>query len=219
MYRKTKKSSIDLDPNARPPDCVAAETLYWFAALGILVAGGLVYAFSSREKPEPIYSSVANVTPVGGQLQTIALTQCPYCPGFLDAQGRCNMQGCPNFVPYRPMALAQQATTTGPIPVKKVLIRELALEVAPTEGKSSVIVQSVYIGGNAQKAGLKARDRIVRFNGRKIKNMAQFQSVVGRAAPEATVKIDVIRNGKKVKGTVMVGEGEMEGATPPPQPR
>jgi len=115
--------------------------------------------------------------------------------------------------------MANPVTPTEAIPVKKVLIRELALEVAPTEGKSSVIVQSVYIGGNAQKAGLKAQDRIVRFNGRKFKNMAQFQSVVARAKPESTVKIDVVRSGKKVKGTVMVGEGEMEGATPPPKTR
>ena len=100
--------------------------------------------------------------------------------------------------------------------MKKVLIRELASEVAATQGKSSVIIQSIYIGGNAEKAGLKAGDKIVRFNGRKVKSVKQFQSVVARAAPESTVNIKVIRDGEKVKATVFVGEGEMEGATPPP---
>ena len=100
--------------------------------------------------------------------------------------------------------------------MKKVLIRELASEVAATQGKSSVIIQSVYIGGNAQKAGLKAGDKIVRFNGRNIKSVNQFQSVVALARPESTVNIKVIRDGEKVKATVFVGEGEMEGAIHPP---
>ena len=147
------------------------------------------------------------------QVRNAAATKCPKCTGgILDAQGRCNQKGCPLYSPD----WGKSSSAEG-IPVKKVLIRELAMEVAATEGKSSVIIQSIYIGGNAQKAGLKAGDRIVRFNGRKIKSVKRFASVVARAAPESTVNIKVIRDGKKVKSTVFVGEGEMEGATPPPK--
>jgi S1-C subfamily serine protease len=101
------------------------------------------------------------------------------------------------------------------IPVKHLLIKELALEVGASQGKGSVIIQSVYVGGNAEKAGLRVGDRIVRFNGRNIKNVKQFKSTVTRAKPEANVKIQVIRNKKKIKSIVIIGEGEMEGVTLP----
>ena len=78
-----------------------------------------------------------------------------------------------------------------------------------------MIIQTVYAGGNAEKAGLKAGDSIVQFNGHNIKNIKQFESTVALAKPEVDVKIRVIRNNKKLKLVVFVGEGEMEGATVP----
>ena len=66
-----------------------------------------------------------------------------------------------------------------------------------------------------EKAGLKVEDKIVRFNGRNIQNVKQFNTTVLRAKPETPVKIQVIRNKKKIKSKVMVGEGEMEGVTLP----
>ena len=108
-----------------------------------------------------------------------------------------------------------QNTALGGIPVKHVLIKELALEVGASQGKASVIIQTVYAGGNAEKAGLKAGDSIVQFNGRNIKNVKQFESTVAMARPEADIKIQVIRNNKKIKLIVFVGEGEMEGVTVP----
>jgi len=107
------------------------------------------------------------------------------------------------------------ALTVGSIPIKRVLIKELALEVGASQGKGSVIIQAIYAGGNAEKAGLKVGDRIVQFNGRNIKNVKQFESVVARAKPETDVKIRVFRNEKKIKLIVFIGEGEMEGATVP----
>jgi S1-C subfamily serine protease len=96
-----------------------------------------------------------------------------------------------------------------------LLIKELALEVGASQGKGSVIIQSVYVGGNAEEAGLRVGDRIVRFNGRNIKNVKQFESTVARAKPEANVKIQVIRDNKKIESIVIIGEGEMEGVTLP----
>jgi len=212
MYRMHKKSGIGKDQASCPQDCITDQVEYWFLILAVLVAGAVIYAISASYGRETVYSSAVESFPQGGQLQTIAATKCPYCNGFLDAQGRCNMRQCLIYSPD----WGKPSNTAGRIPVKKVLVRELALEVAATQGKGSVIIQSVYIGGNAEKAGLKAGDSIVRFNGRKIKNVKQFQSVIARSAPESIVKTKVIRDGEKVKATVMVGEGEMEGAILPP---
>ena len=211
MHRMRNKFRTDKDRNLQLQDCIAVQTKYWFLILAVLIACAVIYAITASYGQRVVYSSIAESFPQGGQFQTIAVTQCPYCSGFLDAQGRCNMKDCPLYSPNWGKPLNVEG-----IPVKKVLIRELALEVGASQGKSSVIIQSVYIGGNAEKAGLKAGDRIVRFNGRKAKNVKQFQSVVARARPESNVNIEVVRNGEKVEGIVMVGEGEMEGATPPP---
>ena len=108
-----------------------------------------------------------------------------------------------------------QTAALGGIPARHVLIKELALEVSASQGKGSVIIQTVYAGGNAEKAGLKAGDSIVQFNGHNIKNIKQFESTVALAKPEVDVEIRVIRNNKKLKLVVFVGEGEMEGATVP----
>ncbi|MHC4635520.1 MAG: PDZ domain-containing protein, partial [Planctomycetota bacterium] len=108
-----------------------------------------------------------------------------------------------------------KAVSDTDIPVRRALIRELALEVGASQGRGSVIIQAVYPGGNAEKAGLHVGDRIVRFNGRKVKNVKQFTSIVARAKPESDVEVEVIREGRKVKEFVMIGEGEMEGVTVP----
>ena len=210
MYHIHKKSGKK--QTSQMEDCFAAQTNYWFLILAVLITVSVICAIAASHSHRTVYSSAVESFPRGGQLQTIASTKCPYCPGILDAQGRCNVRQCPIYSPDwgKPSSRAEG------IPVKKVLIKELALEVAGTQGKSSVIIQSVYIGGNAEKAGLKAGDRVVRFNGRKVKNVKQFQSVIARAKPESNVNIKVIRDGEKVKSIVMVGEGEMEGATPPP---
>lgn len=218
MYIPHKKSVTDVSKKTAPTDCFIEKirNLFWITI--IFIFGAAIFAIvTSSEQVQPVYSSTAVPIPQGGQFQTIAVSYCPYCPGLLDTQGRCNIRGCPIYspdwgkIPPNP----RKITTVGNVPVKHVLIKELAMEVAATEGKSSVIIQSVYGGGNAEKAGLKAGDRITRFNGRNIQNVKQFNSVVLRAKPEAYVKIQVIRNKEKIKSSVMVGEGEMEGVIIP----
>ena len=218
MYRPHKKSFTINDHKTRPMDCFIERirNLFWITIL--FMFGAVMFAIvTSFKQAKPVYSNTAVSFPQGGRFRTIALSYCPYCSGLLDAKGRCNNRGCPNFNPDWGKNLTQPGsiTTVALVPVKHVLIKELALEVAPTEGKSSVIIQSVYTGGNGEKAGLKVGDKIVRFNGRNIQNVKQFNSTVLRAKPETPVKIQVIRNEQIIKSNVMVGEGEMEGVTLP----
>ncbi|MHC4103431.1 MAG: PDZ domain-containing protein [Planctomycetota bacterium] len=210
MYYTHKKSAAKVGEAITAMDCFVERTRNWFWTIIIFVFGSIVYAIVTSSGQGPAYPVVEQSIPQGGQFQNTALTNCPYCPGFLDSQGRCNVRECPIYNPNW-----GKPTTSNDIPVRRVLIKELALEVGASQGKASVVIQAVYAGGNVEKAGLKVGDRIVRFNGRNIKNVKQFESAVARAKPEANVKIQVIRNNKKIKSRVMIGEGEMEGVTVP----
>jgi hypothetical protein len=215
MYHTHKKSTAGNNQTTEALDCFIERTKSWSWIIIILVFGTVVYAAvtSFGQKEVSSYPSASQSFPQGGQFQTTALTQCPYCPGFLDDQGRCNILECPIYSPNW-----GKPTISNDIPVKRVLIKELALEVGASQGKGSVIIQSVYSGGNAEKAGLQVGDKILRFNGRKVKNVKQFASIVARAKPESPVKIKIFRDHEKIKTTVMIGEGEMEGATVPAPP-
>jgi hypothetical protein len=205
-----KKAKARAGETISPKDCFANKVTNWLWIVGIIIFGAIVYAIVTSRRHEFVYSSRARSLPQGGQLQNVALTRCPYCPGFLDAQGRCNVPECPIYSPNWPKSSNWQG-----IPVKLVLIKQLALEVGASEGKASVVVHSIYGGGNGEKAGLQAGDRICRFNGRKVKSVKQFRSIVARAKPESNVRIQVIRGDRKITSVVMIGEGEMEGVILP----
>ncbi len=213
MYHGHKKSGTSAGEEMIPADCFVERTRSWLWTIIIFVFGIIIYGIVTSSGQGPAYSAIGQSFPQGGQLQNTALTQCPYCPGFLGANRRCNVPGCPIYSPN----WGKTSTAARGIPVKRVLTKGLALEVGASQGKGSVIIQSVYPGGNAEKAGLQAGDKIVRFNGRKIKNVKHFQSVVARTKPELNVKVKVVRNGTKVKAVVMIGEGEMEGVIVPPK--
>ena len=216
MYHTHKRSGTGVGEKITPMDCFVERTKNWLWTIIIFVFGAIVYAIVTSSGQEPVYSAAGRPFPQGGQFQNTALTRCPYCPGFLDSQGRCNVRECPIYNPnWGKTSITPGSISIRGIPVKRVLIKELALEVGASQGKASAVIQAVYAGGNAEKAGLKVGDRIVRFNGRNIKNVKQFKSTVTRAKPEANVKIQVIRNEKKIKSIVIIGEGEMEGVTLP----
>jgi len=210
MYHTHKNSGTDVGEKITPMDCFIERTRSWFWVAMILVVGITVCAIVTSSGQEAAYSTADRSLPQGGQFQNTALRQCPYCSGFLDSQGRCNVRECPIYSPNW-----GKSTTPNDIPVRKVLIKELALEVVASQGKGSVIIQSVYPGGNAEKAGLQVGDRILQFNGRKVKDVKQFKSIVTRARPESQVKIKIVRVNEKIKTTAMIGEGEMEGVTIP----
>jgi hypothetical protein len=210
MYHPHKKSAANVGEKITPMDCFVEKTRNRLWTIIIFVFGAIVYAIVTSFGQGPAYPATGRSFPQGGQLQNTALTRCPYCPGFLDAKGRCNVPECPIYSPNWGVP-----SNSKDILVREVLIKELALEVSASEGKKSVVICSVYGGGKAEKAGLRVGDRIVRFNGRNVKNVKQFKSIVARAKPESDVKTQVIRGGKKIKSVVRIGEGEMEGVTVP----
>ena len=202
MYHAHKNSGTSVGEKITPMNCFVEKTMNWFWTIIIVVFGAIVYAIVTSSGQEAPYSTAGRSFPQGGQFQNTALTVCPYCPGFLDSQGQCNVRECPIYSPNW-----GKPTTANDIPVRSVLIKELALEVGASQGKGSVIIHSVYPGGSAEKAGLQVGDRILRFNGRKAKGVKQFQSIVTRAKPESQVGIKIVRDNKKIKTTAVIDEG------------
>ena len=210
MHPMHKKAEARAGETILLKDCFANKVKDWPWIIGIITVVAIVYAIVTFSGQDPVYSSGGRSSPQHIQVQNVAFIRCPYCPGFLDAQGRCNVPECPIYSPNWAKPSNWQN-----IPVRQVLIKELALEVSALEGKASVVIHLVYGGGNGEKAGLQVGDRICRFNGRRVKSVKQFKSIVARAKPESDVKIEIIRNQKKIKSVVRIGEGEMEGVTMP----
>lgn len=210
MYRASKNFGSKSGETISLASCFVERTKNWLWIIVVLVFGSIVYAIVTASAPEFPYSGAGAPYQQMGQFQNVALARCPYCSGFLDSNGRCNVPGCTIY-----SAGWGRSPSPTAVPVRKVLVKELAMEVSASQGKNSVVICSVYGGGNAEKAGLRVGDRIVRFNGRSIGGVRQFTSTAARARPEANVKIQVMRNGQKTSCVVMIGEGEMEGVIIP----
>ena len=209
MYYRHKKSEAR-GGTIPPSDCFAEKIRSWLWILGIIVIGAIIATIvaSSSQGPGGPSTSQAPSPHVGAQ--NVAFRQCPYCPGYHDTQGRCNVPGCPVYSPNWGMSLESQGISPKPL-----LIKELAMEVSASAAGGGAIIHSVYIDGNGEKAGLRAGDIIFRFNGRRVRNAEHFQSLVSQARPESNIRIQVIRNMRKIRSAVMIGEGEMEGVTIP----
>lgn len=83
--------------------------------------------------------------------------------------------------------------------------RELA-EQFRLPGNKGALISQVNRDSPAEKAGLKAGDVIVRFNGRGVSDAGQLRNLVAASAPGARASVAVIRNGKEESLTVTIGE-------------
>ncbi|MHB9131873.1 MAG: trypsin-like peptidase domain-containing protein [Armatimonadota bacterium] len=72
-------------------------------------------------------------------------------------------------------------------------------------------VDSVVPGQAGDKAGIKAEDVIVNFNGTQITNVDQFIGLVETTKPGTKVTITLVRNKKEMKVTATVGGSEQVG--------
>ncbi len=81
-----------------------------------------------------------------------------------------------------------------------------------------VLVSNVMPGGPSERAGLKAGDVLLDFNGTKISSVHQLQRVVADAAVGASAQVKVLREKQPVTVTVVLGEQPAELAVAGPEP-
>jgi predicted Fe-Mo cluster-binding NifX family protein len=134
-----------------------------------------------------------------GEMETAAVPNNPAPPYAPTAQ------------PGAPVAAVAGGVPVGPGPM---LIKQLGMEVMESGG--GVRITGVMGNSHAARAGLRAGDMIGKLGGREVMTLAQFQGAITSAAPESNVAILVVRDGLLLKLGAVVGEGEMEGATPIP---
>ena len=70
---------------------------------------------------------------------------------------------------------------------------------------------SIFAGGPAQKAGLRQEDRVLRFEGKEVRGMAELRAALAATAPGQKVSVRVLREGREVELKVVMG-------TMPPEP-
>jgi hypothetical protein len=81
----------------------------------------------------------------------------------------------------------------------------LGIELAEVEG--AVEVAKVLARSPAAADGLRAGDRVVRFQGKAVKGRAALQQLAAGVAPGAEVKIIVRRSGRETEVGIRAGEG------------
>ncbi|RMF69162.1 MAG: PDZ domain-containing protein, partial [Calditrichaeota bacterium] len=81
-------------------------------------------------------------------------------------------------------------------------------------GAGGALVANVTKDGPAAKAGLQTGDVIVTLDGRKVKNTTELRNEIASRAPGSKVELGIIRNGRKERVTVTLGELPEETPTP-----
>ncbi len=90
-------------------------------------------------------------------------------------------------------------------------IQDLTEELAEKFGvqpETGVLVGQVFEGGPADKAGVQAGDIILSLDGRPVQEARQLTSRVATVAPGREVALEVLRDGKRQKLRVKLGERE-----------
>jgi len=90
-----------------------------------------------------------------------------------------------------------------------VMIQEVTKELAESFGLAKpggALVTLVQKGGPAEKAGLKAKDVIMKFDGKAVSTSSDLPRIVGATKPGSKVSVQVWRNGSTKKMMVLVDE-------------
>ncbi|MBF0123286.1 MAG: PDZ domain-containing protein [Candidatus Omnitrophica bacterium] len=99
-----------------------------------------------------------------------------------------------------------------------VLIKYMGVEAIQVAG-GKVKITGVMGSSWADKAGLKPGDILLTFNTKEITSLKHLQDMLAKAPPEKDAKITYMHGIQKKKGTIFIGEGEMEGFLPIKQPK
>lgn len=90
-----------------------------------------------------------------------------------------------------------------------VMIQEMTKELAESFGLAKpggALVAAVQKDGPAEKAGIEARDVILKFDGKTITTSSDLPRIVGATKPGSKVPVQIWRNGSTKEMTVMVDE-------------
>ena len=79
------------------------------------------------------------------------------------------------------------------------------------KGSEGVMINDVFKGDPADKAGIKRGDVVVEINGQKVKNANDFVQKVRTLAPNSTTKLQVIRKGRTINFDVKLAERNSTG--------
>ncbi|GBC93115.1 Aminopeptidase YwaD [bacterium HR15] len=71
------------------------------------------------------------------------------------------------------------------------------------EDNKGVLLQGVSPGSPAEKAGLKAGDRIVAINGKRVENIEQMMSLYAELEPGKPAELTILRDGQEIKVQVV----------------
>ncbi len=90
-----------------------------------------------------------------------------------------------------------------------VSIRDIDEKIARAygvKGTEGAMINDVFKGDPADKAGIKRGDVVIEVNGTKIKDANSFVQKVRTLAPDSTAKLVVIRKGKRMTFNIKLGE-------------
>jgi serine protease Do len=94
----------------------------------------------------------------------------------------------------------------GYLGIKPQEVTESVKDAMGLESTEGVLVGEVVDKTPAKKAGLQVGDVITRFDGRDIQDVPHFRSLVASMTPGRTVKIDFVRDGKKLSASTELAE-------------
>lgn len=86
-------------------------------------------------------------------------------------------------------------------------------------GTEGAVIADVVSGSPAARAGLRQGDVVVRYEGRTIASADQLQELVAATPPGRTVRLEIVRNGRRMTSTARLTEQRSErvsGALPGP---
>jgi len=102
--------------------------------------------------------------------------------------------------------LAHGSVTRGQLGVAIQEVNQALADSFGLKQPAGALVSAVTPGSPAARAGLKAGDVILAYNGRQLASSTELPALVAATTPGATAKLDVLRNGRHTSVDVKVGE-------------
>lgn len=96
-----------------------------------------------------------------------------------------------------------------------IIIQDLTPDIAKALGLDQMqgaVVREVEAGSNAEKAGIKAGDVVIEFNGRPLRDSSDLRNRVGLVPLGETVDMTLLRDGKRVAVRARLGKVEAASA-------